>query len=79
MDRATTQSLYHATFTGKGEFYSGIGNGDEVIVTERVTAYDFGGQRKATVSLSAQRVGGGAHLTVSPSELADIHPVEEGR
>lgn len=61
-----------ATFTGRGEFYSGIQPGDEVTVTRSVHTYpDYYGVIQTSVRYSAQGVGekAGAHLSVQPSEF----------
>lgn len=57
MDRVKISRDYDATYTGRGEFYTGLTPGARVRVHEDVTLYDYDGKRRASVSLSASRLG----------------------
>lgn len=64
-----------ATYTGRGEFYSGMRQGDRVTVRRHTVSYTFQGERKTAVSLYVQsQRDPGAWLFVhrTAAELEDI-------
>jgi hypothetical protein len=78
VERTTTKTYFHATYTGRGEFYSGIRTGERVLVEHVVNAYDGeDGSRKAAAHIAVQSLERpGAWLSVfrTAQELNDITP-----
>lgn len=58
-DRVVYSRTYEATYTGKGEFYTGLRPGDLVEVEEETVVFTAeDGTRKAVVHLSCHKPGG---------------------
>jgi hypothetical protein len=78
MDRTVDTHYYLATYTGTGEFYTGLTPDSRVRVREEVVTYTSpaDGVRRAHVSLYAQRIEGSAWLCLYDriDNLADITP-----
>jgi hypothetical protein len=89
MNRIVTRNQFTATFTGRGEFYSGIAHGQRVLLTVQTTTYwwadglevegahVFDRRQRSSTHLSVQHLdGNSAHLGVKLDELADIEPLD---
>lgn len=83
--RIQTTNQFVATFIGRGEFYSGIANGERVLLTVETTVYWYVDPEnpqvtptKSSSHLSVQKIDGkSAHLSVSLDEIADVTPMLE--
>jgi hypothetical protein len=80
--RVKSTAFYTARFEGRGEFYSGIRNGDNVaLMVETQTYTDSDGIVKAgTVSMSIQSLrnpGGWLCLYNDSNRLSDITPMSD--
>lgn len=79
--RVLSTAFYTARWEGKGEFYTGIRNGDNVALKVTTQTYtDSDGRVKASVSMSIQTLRNpGAWLSLydDTNRLSDIAPMSE--
>lgn len=76
LPRYVTTREFLATYTGPGEFYTGLTPGTRVRLVESVTAYSYHGTRHVSLSWHAQRVEGSAWITLFDlSDVTDFYPV----
>jgi len=69
------ETKFHATFIGRGEFYTGISHDERVVLTVHTTVYHYDGRDCSSSSLSVQNFEQtSAHLSVQLSDLANIYP-----
>lgn len=76
--RLQTRTQFHATFIGRGEFYSGIRHGERVLLNVETTVYVYEREQRSSTHLDIQALDGNSpHLSVRIYELTDIGPVVE--
>jgi len=78
--REVTTEYFTATYTGRGEFYSGIRTGEWVTLQVTTTSYvDYEGEPRKSVSMyiqSIERPGAWLSVYTTATELNDISPRE---
>jgi len=74
--REVTTQYFTATYTGRGEFYSGIRTGERVKLQVSTTRYEYEGEQRKSVSLSIQSLERpGAWLSVYKTAM-ELNAIE---